>query len=117
MMLKLQYVNFPGCICVHFPSQTHIYKLKKLKDLETNIYGLYASTIFYWPLKITEFNRKARCCFLYVLKNFATLNLLCFPVLLVQPTSATSSKELLEIETLQLYLKHPYKAGDSEKSL
>lgn len=26
---------------------THIYNLKKLKGLETNIYGLYSSIIFY----------------------------------------------------------------------
>ena len=36
---------------------------------------------------------------------FATLNLLCFLALLSKPTSATPSEELLEIKTLQLYLK------------
>lgn len=106
MMLKLQYVTFSSVHLHAFPlPNIHIYKLKRLKDLETNIYELYATIIVYWQLKITKFNRKAHCYFLCVLNIFATLNLLCFPVLLAEPTSATSSKELLKIETLQLYLK------------
>lgn len=48
MMLKLQYVTFSGVYLHAFPlPNIHIYKLKKLKDLETNTYELYATVIVY----------------------------------------------------------------------